>query len=104
MTLTNIAVALFLAFLVETLVEHFLGKPLEKQLPTLDRWWLMYVALVVGFAISFFAGLNIFPVDVIPELMGLILTGIIVGGGSQLVHKIIEAGQVVPHNSLDVDA
>jgi hypothetical protein len=39
--------------------------------------------------------------------MGLILTGILVVGGSQLLRKIIEAGQpadLVPHKSLDVDA
>ena len=67
----------------------------------------MVVALAAGFAVSYLANVNVFPVDVIPDTMGLILTGIIVGGGSQLLHKVIEAGQpatVVPHNSLDVDA
>jgi hypothetical protein len=43
-----------------------------------------------GTAIVWFVGLNIFG-DLMPAVLGRILTGIIVGGGSQLLHKIIEA-------------
>jgi len=92
MTLVNVAMALFLAYLVEVLVEHFVGKPLEKLYPELDRWWLIYVALVVGGLITWLSGLNIF-VGLTPELLGQILTCIVVGGGSELLHRLIEAAK-----------
>ena len=90
MTLVNVGYALFLSFLAERLVEHFVGKPLEEKLPQVDRWWLIYVALAVGSIVSWLAGLNIFG-DMMPELLGRILTCVIVGGGSELVHEIVSA-------------
>jgi len=33
-------------------IEHLVGKPLEKTQPNLDRWWLIYVALVAGGLLS----------------------------------------------------
>jgi hypothetical protein len=86
--LVNVTYALFLAFLTERLVEHFVGKPLEEKAPLLDRWWLIYVALGVGGAICWFAGLNIFGA-LMPDLLGRILTCLIVGGGSELLHAIV---------------
>ena len=86
--LVNVTYALFLAFLTEVLVEHFIGKPLEQKAPLLDRWWLIYVALVVGGAICWFAGLNVFGA-LMPDLLGRILTCLIVGGGSELLHGIV---------------
>ena len=43
-----------------------------------------------GTAIVWFVGLNIFG-DMMPAMLGRVLTAIIVGGGSELLHKIIEA-------------
>jgi hypothetical protein len=88
--LVNVGLAFLLAFIVEVLVEHFVGKPLEEKLPKVDRWWLIYVALAVGSIVSWLAGLNVFG-DVMPELLGRILTCVIVGGGSELVHEIVSA-------------
>ena len=89
LTLTNIALALFLAFVVEVLIEHLLGKPLEHALPNLDRWWLIHVALVAGGLLSWFCGLNIFSELPIPPTVGLVLTALLVGGGSELLHMIV---------------
>ena len=72
------------------LVEHFVGKPLEEKFPHIDRWWLIYVALAAGTAIVWFVGLNIFG-DLMPGMLGQVLTCLIVGGGSELLHMIIEA-------------
>jgi hypothetical protein len=87
--LVNVTYALFLAFLSERLVEHFIGKPLEQKAPLLDRWWLIYVALVAGGLLSWFCGLNIFSELPIPSTVGMVLTALLVGGGSQLLHTII---------------
>jgi len=86
--LVNVTYALFLAFLTEVLVEHFVGKPLEEKAPMLDRWWLIYVALIVGGAICWFAGLNVFGV-LMPDLLGRILTCLVVGGGSEFLYAIV---------------
>jgi hypothetical protein len=42
--------------------------------------------------ITWFVGLNIFA-GLMPAVLGRILTGAIVGGGSELLHKIIEAAE-----------
>jgi hypothetical protein len=89
MTLVNVGYAIALAYLNEVLVEHFVGKPLEEKFPHIDRWWLIYVALATGGVITWFVGLNIFA-DLMPGLLGQILTCVIVGGGSELLHRIIE--------------
>jgi hypothetical protein len=72
------------------LVEHFIGKLLEEQFPQVNRWWLIYVALVSGGVLTWFVALNLFEGLMLPVL-GRIVTGTIVGGGSQLLHRIIEA-------------
>jgi len=88
-TLTNVVLVLFLAFVNEVLVEHLVGKPLERALPEADRWWLIYVALVSGAALSWFSGLDLFTELPIPPMVGLVLTALLVGGGSPLIHQII---------------
>ena len=89
LVLVNIALALFLAFIVEVLIEHFIAKPLEHAAPFLDRWWLIYVALVFGGLVSWFCKLNIFAELEIPELVGLLLTAVLVGGGAPLIHSVV---------------
>jgi hypothetical protein len=67
-TLTIGLIAL-LAFVVEILVEHLMGKPLEQAAPHTPRWWLIYVSLVLD-----------------AVLVGGIVSSLLVGGGSQIVH------------------
>jgi len=80
---------LFLAFIAEVLVEHFIGKPLEKALPFLDRWWLIYVGLAVGGLLSWFCALNLFALPPIPPVVGMVLSALLVGGGSPLIHVVV---------------
>jgi len=54
----------------------------------LGRWWLIYVSLVVGGLIGWFAGANLFDA-LMPETLARVLTCVLIGGGSQLVHMII---------------
>jgi hypothetical protein len=84
-----VGLVILLAFIVETLVEHLVGKPMEVALPGVNRWWLIYVALVAGGALGWFAQVNIFD-GLIPVLDGRILTTILVSGGSPVVHAVVK--------------
>jgi uncharacterized BrkB/YihY/UPF0761 family membrane protein len=86
----QIGIAVFLAWLNERLVEKYLGKPLEENFPQVNRWWLVYAALVLGFAWSWFFGVNVISWTNAPELPGRVLTGILIGSGSEIVHQATE--------------
>ena len=86
--LVNVALTILLAFVVEILVEHLVGKPLEQAAPMFPRWWLIYVSLVGGAALGWFSEVNIFE-GLIPVLVGRIVTSILIGGGSQIVHAVV---------------
>lgn len=81
-----LVVALFLAVVNERLVEWFVSPIFEKY--GWDTMWLRYVAGVTGFAISFFSSVNLLATYVDNAWVGLVLTGLVVGGGSNLVHEL----------------
>jgi hypothetical protein len=87
--LVNVGLVALLAFVVEILVEHLVGKPLEQASPMTPRWWLIYVSLVAGAALGWFAEVNVFD-GLIPVLVGRIVTSALVGGGSQIVHAVVK--------------
>jgi len=88
-TLVQIGLVALLAFVVEVLVEHLVGKPLETAAPYFPRWWLIYVSLVAGVAVGWFSTLNVFAETPMPGLEGRIVTALLVGGGSQMVHRVV---------------
>ena len=53
-------------------------EPLDKALPELDRWWLIYVSVVLSAAPGWFSEVSLFE--------GLV--PVLVGGGSQIVHAV----------------
>jgi hypothetical protein len=63
-------------------------EPLEKALPELDRWWLIFVSLVAGAVLGWFSEVNLFE-GLIPVLVGRIVMALLVGGGSQIVHTVV---------------
>ena len=87
--LVNVGLVALLAFVVEILVEHLVGKPLEQASPHTPRWWLIYVSLVGGAALGWFSKVNIFD-GLTPVLVGRIVTSALVGGGSQIVHAVVK--------------
>lgn len=93
-TLTN---GLFLAA-VNTAVINYLVEPVRVKKPDLDLWWVLYVALLTGFVLAWFAGVNLFGAQIENVLVGRILSGILVGGGSSLIHNVFDRpniGEVV---------
>lgn len=92
----TLAGGLFLAA-VNMAIINYLAAPVRAKRPELDLWWLVYAALVTGFLISWFAGVNLFEVHIANELLGRILSGILVGGGSSLIHDALDRpeGEVI---------
>ena len=82
--LVNVGLIALLAFVVEIRV----GKPLEQASPHTPRWWLIYVSLVLGAALGWFSEVNLF-VGLKPVRGGRIVTALLVGGGSQIVHAVV---------------
>lgn len=88
-----VAMVGFLATVAEAIVEGFVAPIFdryEKLKP--HKFWLMYVAWAVGFALVFLSGINLFE-QFIPEyaLVGRVLTSIIAGRGSNFLHDLFSA-------------
>ena len=85
--------AIFLAVVNERLVELFIN-PLFKKL-RLDTVFLRYVALITGLAITVLAQVNLFELfpGWLPGWPGVILSGFLIGGGSNLIHTIFNRAE-----------
>lgn len=85
----TLANGLFLAA-VNTALVNYLAEPVRQRWPDLDLWWLLYVALATGFVISWFADVNLFAATIEHEVLGRVLSGLFVGGGSSLIHNVFD--------------
>ena len=85
--------AVFLAIVNERIVELFINPPFEKF--KIDTMWLRYVALVTGLGLTIIAQVNLFELfpGWMPGWPGVILSGILVGGGSNLIHTIFNRAE-----------
>lgn len=90
--------AAFLALASNRLVEAF-AAPVRKKWPELDLWFLVYVAWLVGGALSYLSGINLFTelVPTLPPWLGQAVTALVVGGGSNLIHDVFNR---TPTNTL----
>lgn len=74
---------------IEMVTEVFVGLPLDgNEKRARFKWIQLYIALALGWAAAFTWGLDIFATDT-PTIMGMILTGAIVGAGSRIEHQAI---------------
>ena len=80
--------AVLLATIVERLVEA-LSRPVKERYPDADLWWLFYVALVLGGLVGWFSDINLLADLVENEVLGRVLTSVMIGGGSTLVHELL---------------
>lgn len=100
-----LAVVLFIAFLVETLVE-FLLAPLFEKVPKLApfKWVTMYAAIAVAMYAAFLYRLDLvfmlaqfLGVQEIPQTTyGIVVTGIAIGKGSNYLHDLFAKFFVKP--------
>ena len=92
------ALAFALAFLVESMTEYVFGTPFDK-FPVLApfKWALMYISAGVGVAVSFhyqldliaFIQLVVGGIEIPVTWVGIALTGLAVGRGSNYVHQFV---------------
>ena len=91
--LTGIGFALLLAFLVENLVEYLVGPLLDWiGSKTGFRLGKRYVAAAVGVALCIAYGLDIlggFGFQSGSPLIGLVISGLVIGRGSNSMHDLI---------------
>lgn len=85
----NFATGLFLA-VVNMAIINYLAAPVREKMPKFDLWFLVYVALITGFLISWFAQVNLFEAHITNVLLGRVLSGILIGGGSSLIHDVFD--------------
>lgn len=85
----QVSIALFLAVANKSIIDNVFA-PVKEQYPNLKWWWVIYVSLVTGFAISWFCEFNVFTIYISNPMVGRILTGFVVGGGSSLIHDIFD--------------
>ena len=94
-----LAIVLFIAFLIETLVE-FVTSPIFDKIPVLTphKWVVMYVAIAVAVFASFLYRLDLvfmlaqfLGVESIPEtIYGTAITGVAIGKGSNYLHDLFK--------------
>ena len=100
-----LSIILFIAFLVETLVE-FVTSPVFDHAPKLQpfKWTIMYVAIAVAVFASFLYRLDLIfmlaqflGVESIPQTVyGIVITGVAIGKGSNYLHDLVTKFFVKP--------
>jgi hypothetical protein len=102
--LAILLIILFLAFLVEALVEYVFGQ-IAEHVPALKpfQWLLVYVALIVGVVAAFIYRFDLVyllamfleqyapgVIVAVPQTnLGIALTGLAIGRGSSFIHDIM---------------
>ena len=84
-----------LAMVNERLIEY-IAAPLAEHFGV-DRKWLLYVQLLAGLGLAFVAGADLMAGlgIVLAWPVNLIVSGLVVGGGSELLHQILELVEAV---------
>ena len=85
-----LAAALLIAVFGERVVEYFVTPLFDKY--GWDKAWLLYVGALPGFILSVAAKIDLFAMlgITLPYYLGVVATGLVVGGGANLVHDIFD--------------
>lgn len=85
----QLGIALGLAAVVKAVID-MLKAPIKQRYPAYDLWWFVYVGVVAGMIVGWFSGVNIFAEWITDAVTGRVLTGILIGGGSKLIHDALK--------------
>lgn len=81
-------IAIFLIIVNERVVAAFFQPIFDKF--NLDKFWLTYLAWVTGGLFIWLSGVNLFASYLPNVLLGQILSAIVAGGGSNLLHDLFD--------------
>jgi hypothetical protein len=84
-----LAIGVFLAVVNQKVIDY-LAAPIRKRWPDANLWWLIYLALATGAAVAWLAGVNLFGAYIKDEMVGRVLSCVVVGGGSSLIHDVFD--------------
>ena len=84
----DITAAAFLSMLNNRLVEVILKPLLSLARPRLSKDLLLYISIITGIGMAFYSNTNLLEHYFHPPIVGIIVTGIIIGGGSNLIHDL----------------
>ena len=88
MGLDVLAQALLLATLNKALIDY-IAEPVQRKWPAYDLWWLGYVALVTGFVMAWYAGVDFISGRLTADpMVGRLLSCLTVGAGSTLINRV----------------
>jgi len=86
MDVEQLGAAIVAAFVVYKLIDAVVTPLWERA--GLDKFWLLYVALVVGAPLGWFTGINAFPVFGVAPVVGRVLTCLVIGLGPSFIHDL----------------
>jgi hypothetical protein len=87
-----LATVLFLA-LVNAKIIDYIVKPLLDA-AKIESKWILYIALCTGAALGMFVKVDLFTADLFTSpIVGKIVMAVLIGGGSNLIHDIIDRGE-----------
>lgn len=67
-----------------------------------DKFWLMFVSWIISGVFVWLTGVNLFAPYIPSEIVGKILTAIVAGGGSNLLHDLTDKPEVKMYE-IDID-
>lgn len=87
-----IVIAVILSFLTESMTEFLFGQAF-KNIPKLTplSWTLQYVAAGTGVTLAMFYQIDLIALTTndLPTVIGMILTGLTIGRGSNYLHQFV---------------
>ena len=86
--MSPIEIAIFIIVVNERLVNALFVPVFDKF--KWDKFWLMYVAWAFGGVLVWLTGVNLFASYIPNQLIGQILSALLAGGGSNLLHDIFD--------------
>lgn len=86
--IATLGVVIGFMVLANRLVEMLVTPVFEKY--SWDKFWLMYPSWILSGVFVWFTGLNLFAQFIPNPLIGQILTAVVAGGGSNLLHDLID--------------
>lgn len=92
-----ISLTLVLSFLTESMIEYFLGTPMDKiEKLKPYRWLLIYAApiaavpLAINYQIDLVAWIaRLANVEIADSMVGFVLSGLVIGRGANYAHQFV---------------